>query len=422
MKTIFANILAVLTRLTLWKFKPVIIGVTGSVGKTSTKEAIAAVLKPRYSVRASGGNYNNEFGLPFTVLGQSFPGRNPFGWIWLMVKCLFILVGGKYPHVLVLEMGSDKPGDIAYLLRLTGPLDYAVVTDIGMSHMMNYPNREALAKEKLTLTKGIKGNGVAVLNLDNDAIASYVKNKKPDNAVTYGLDQESDVAASELQIYNKDNVFGMNFKIKHKGTIVPVLLPDALGRSNVYAGLAAAAVGLRMGLNLVEVSEALGFFRPPAGRLRLIDGIKHTKIIDDSYNAAPASTNLALEVLTQVAHGRKVAALGGMAELGSENDSGHRAVAEKIQEVGVDAVFLVGENAKIIKDELERRHFSGTVKWFDNSDNARIPVQNELREGDTILIKGSQSARMEKVVKEVMADPMLAEKLLVRQSEYWLTH
>jgi UDP-N-acetylmuramoyl-tripeptide--D-alanyl-D-alanine ligase len=154
----------------------------------------------------------------------------------------------------------------------------------------------------------------------------------------------------------------------------------------------------------------------------LIDGIKHTRIIDDTYNAAPSSTNLALEVLSQVANGRKVAALGGMAELGSQNDAGHRAVAEKIQEVGVEAVFLVGENAKIIKDELERRHFSGTVKWFENSDNARIPVQNELREGDTILVKGSQSARMEKVVKEIMADPMLAEKLLVRQSEYWLTH
>jgi UDP-N-acetylmuramoyl-tripeptide--D-alanyl-D-alanine ligase len=422
MKTFFAKILAILTRLILWKFKPVIIGITGSVGKTSAKEAIATVLKQRYSVRASSGNYNNEFGLPFTVLGQNFPGKNPLGWIWLIIKSLFMLLGGRYPQVLVLEMGSDKPGDIAYLLQLTGPLDYAVVTDIGMSHMMNYGSREALAKEKLTLAKGIKSHGSAILNLDNDVIAAFLKSKNPGNAVTYGLDQESDVAASELQIYNKDNIFGMNFKIKHKGTVVPVLLPDALGRSNVYAGLAAAAVGLRMGLNLVEVSEALGFYRPPAGRLRLIDGIKHTKIIDDSYNAAPSSTNLALEVLTQVALGRKVAALGGMAELGSQNDAGHRAVAEKIQEVGVEAVFLVGENAKIIKDELERRHFSGTVQWFENSDNARIPVQNELREGDTILVKGSQSARMEKIVKEVMADPMLAEKLLLRQSEYWLTH
>lgn len=422
MKTLFAKILAILTRLILWKFKPVIIGVTGSVGKTSTKDAIATVLKQRFSIRAASGNYNNEFGLPFTVLGQKFPGKNPFGWIWLMIKSLLMLLGGRYPQVLVLEMGADKPGDIAYLLRLTGPLDYAVVTDIGTSHMMNYPNREALAKEKLSLAKGVKPHGSAVLNLDNDVIAAFVKNKKPDNVITYGLDQESDVAASELHIYNKDNVFGMNFKIRHKGTVVPVLLPDALGRSNVYAGLAAASVGLGMGLNLVEVSEALGFFRPPAGRLRLIDGIKHTRIIDDTYNAAPSSTNLALEVLSQVAAGRKVAVLGGMAELGTQNEAGHRAVAEKIQEVAVEAVFLVGENAKIIKDELERRHFSGTVKWFENSDNARIPVQNDLREGDTILVKGSQSARMEKVVKEIMADPMLAEKLLVRQSEYWLTH
>ncbi len=422
MKTIVAKILGALTRLALMKFKPVIVGITGSVGKTSTKEAVATVLKSRFTVRSSSGNYNNEFGLPLTVLGQDSPGKNPLGWLWLFVKSILMILGGSYPQVLVLEMGSDKPGDIPYLLTLTGPLDYAVVTDIGISHMMNYPSVEALAKEKLALARGIKPNGAAVLNMDNDQILAFIKSKKGGTVLTYGMDQEADVAAVEMQIYNKDNVYGLNFKIKHKGTVVPVLLPDALGTSNAYAGLAAATVGLGMGLNLVEVSQALGNYRPPAGRLRLLDGIKHTKIVDDTYNSAPSSTKLALDVLVQVAHGRKVAALGGMAELGSQNEAGHREVAAKIQEVGVELVFLVGENAKIIKDELERRHFNGIVKWFENSDNARIPVQNEIHEGDTVLIKGSQSARMERVVKEIMADPMLAEKLLVRQSQYWMTH
>ena len=421
MKTFATKILSVLTRLALWKFKPVIIGITGSVGKTSTKEAITTVLQDRFIVRASSGNYNNEFGLPFTVLNQDSPGKNPFAWAWLIITSLWMLKGGRYPQVLILEMGSDKPGDIAYLLELTGPLDFAVVTDIGVSHMMNYPNLEALAKEKLTLAKGIKKTGLAVLNYDNNSIAQYVKSKQP-NAITYGLDQEADVAASELQIYDKDGVYGMNFKIKYGGTVMPILLPNSLGRSNVYAALAAASIGLSNGMNLVEISQALEKYKAPAGRLRMLEGIKHTKIIDDTYNAAPASTSLALEVLTQVAKGRTVAALGGMAELGNQNEKGHRDVATKIQELGIKTVFLVGENAKIILDELEKRHFSGTVKWFADSDAARIPVQNEIREGDTILIKGSQSARMEKIVKEIMAEPELAEKILVRQSNYWLTH
>lgn len=419
MKTLATKILALLTRLTLWKFKPVIIGVTGSVGKTSTREAVASVLCERFSVRSSIHSYNNAFGLPLTVLGQESPGKNPLGWVWLVITSLWMIKGSRYPQVLVLEMGADRPGDISYLLQLTGPLDYAVVTDIGVSHMMNYPNVEALAKEKLTLAKGIKNTGVAILNYDNNHIAQFVKSKRP-NAVTYGLDQESDVAASELQIYDKDNVYGMNFKIKHKGTVVPVLLPNSLGRSNVYAALAAAAIGLNNGMNLVEISQALLKYKAPAGRLRLLNGIKNTKIIDDTYNAAPASMNLALEVTAQVAKGRSVAVLGGMAELGSQNESGHREVANKIQELGFQTVFLVGENAKIIKDELEKRHFTGTVKWFGTSNEARIPVQNEIHEGDTILIKGSQSARMEKVVKEIMAEPEQADKLLVRQSEKWL--
>jgi UDP-N-acetylmuramoyl-tripeptide--D-alanyl-D-alanine ligase len=420
MKNIVIKILAFLAKLTLMKFKPVIIGITGSVGKTSTKMAIATVLSSKFTVRKSEKSYNNEFGLSFTILGQDFAGRNPLTWIWVFIKSIRNLLGQNYPHILVLEMGADKPGDIEKLLEITGKIDYAVITDIGISHMMNYPSKEALAREKLSLAKGLKQNGVLIANLDNDSIAKYVAEKKPDNLISYGLDQEADMAASEIQILNKDENFGLAFKIKHKGTVVPIFIPEALGRSNVYAAMAAASVAVGLGMNLVDISQALGTYQPPAGRLRLIKGVKNSQIIDDTYNAAPSSTSLALEVLSQIATGRKVVAIGGMAELGSQTDSGHREVAAKIQEVGVGAVFLVGENAKIIKDELEKRQFSGIVKWFESSDNARIPVQNELQEADTILIKGSQSARMEKIVKEIMLEPLQAEKILVRQSAYWL--
>jgi UDP-N-acetylmuramoyl-tripeptide--D-alanyl-D-alanine ligase len=420
MKTIVAKILAALTRLILMKFKPVIVGITGSVGKTSTREAVSAVLKKRFTVRQSKASYNNEFGLPLAVLGQDSPGGNPFGWIWLVIKSFSMLLGGKYPQVVVLEMGADRPGDISNLLKITGSIDYAVVTDVGISHLMNYSSREALGKEKLSLVKGLKSNGTAVLNLDNDVISQFIKKGGAKSVVTYGLGPGADVSAVEINLVNRPDMQGLNFKIRYQGAVVPAMLYDALGKSSVYAALAAASVGVSMGLNMVEISEGLGSFQPPPGRLRLLAGIKWTKIIDDTYNAAPASTNLALEVLQQVAPGRKVAALGGMAELGAQNDSGHREVAAKIQEVGVNSVILVGENGKIVQDELQKRHYNGKVQWFENSDSARMAVQNELQEGDTILVKGSQSARMEKVVKEIMADPLLAEKFLVRQSPAWL--
>jgi UDP-N-acetylmuramoyl-tripeptide--D-alanyl-D-alanine ligase len=420
MKTIAQKILSLMTRLTLLKFKPVIVGITGSVGKTSTREAITAVLSKSFDVRQSQASYNNEFGLPFTVLGKKSPGTNPFGWLWLGISSLLTLLGGKYPHVLVLEMGADKPRDIPNLLKITGNIDYAVVTNVGISHLMNYSSPESLAKEKLSLIKGLKPGGLAVLNLDNDSIAKYVHAKGPERTTTFGFDQEANVAAVEINLINKPGAQGLNFKIRHQGTIVPVMLYDHLGKSSIYASLAAASVGLAMGMNLVEISEALAGFQAPPGRLRMLAGIKRTKIIDDTYNAAPTSTNLALEVLAQLAPGRKLAALGGMAELGAQNESGHREVAAKIQESGVSQLFLVGENAKIMQDELHKRHYTGTIQWFENSDACRMSVQNALQEGDTILIKGSQSSRMEKVVKEIMADPMSAEKLLVRQSAKWL--
>jgi UDP-N-acetylmuramoyl-tripeptide--D-alanyl-D-alanine ligase len=306
MKTFFSKILGLLTRLALMKFKPVVVGITGSVGKTSAKQAVSAVLGERFQVRVSSGNYNNEFGVPFAVFGSASPGRNPWAWVWFFIRALRTLLGSRYPQVLVLEMGADRAGDIAYLLKITGPINYAVITDIGISHLSNYPNQDALSKEKLSLLKGLKPNGTAVLNSDNQHIQKFLSSSKlKHNAVTFGLGQGADISASQIQISDKNGLYGINFKIQHKGNVVPALLPDALGRSNIYSALAAAAVGVGMGMNLVEVSQALMKYVPPPGRLRVLGGIKHTKILDDTYNAAPASTVLALEVLSQIAAGGK---------------------------------------------------------------------------------------------------------------------
>ncbi|MBI4363311.1 MAG: hypothetical protein HY545_00480, partial [Candidatus Doudnabacteria bacterium] len=159
---------------------------------------------------------------------------------------------------------------------------------------------------------------------------------------------------------------------------------------------------------------------PPLGRLRIISGIKNTTIIDDTYNAAPDSTIAALDALQSVGKQRKLLALGHMTELGKGEKEGIKKVAAKIMEIGLSTVFLVGSQAEQLSEQLAIRKFPGKVFKFITADAARIPVQNELTPTDTILVKGSQAARMEKIVKEIMAEPLKAEQLLVRQSKDWL--
>lgn len=419
MKSLLVIILNSLARMILGRYKPRIIGITGSVGKTSTKEAVHSVLKNHFLTRASASSYNNEFGLPLTIIGSSSPGKNLFLWLVTFIKAFGVLISGKYPQILILEMGADRTGDIKKLLEVTGKINTVVITDIGISHLENYSNPQALVNEKLSILKGLSSNGMAVLNTDNQTIHDSLGRIKQ-NQIHYGFGPEAELKASDFQFIKSNGEYGMNFKVHYKGTVVPFFMPNTLGSPSVYAALAACGVAINLGLNLVNASEGLRSFEGPPGRLRMIYGVKRTWIIDDTYNSAPASTIAGLTVLNQVASARKVVVLGDMAELGEKNEEGHKQVAVKIQEIGADLVFLVGQKSKIIQQELLDRRFSGVVQWFATADDARMTVQNKIMEGDTILIKGSQSMRMEKVVKEIMADPMSAEKLLVRQSGKWL--
>lgn len=420
MKNLVQQILYGLAKLTLARFEPRVVAVTGSVGKTSTKQAIATVLRIKFSLRESTGNYNNEIGVPLVILGEKSGEKNPLLWLLIFTKALFKLIFTDYPQVLVLELGTDRPGDIAYLAGMLGKIEVGVLTDIGISHLEFFSSPGELAKEKWTLIKKLDRSALAVLNFDNPIIFENKAQAKAD-IMGYGFNSAAQVKVSDFHIIRANGKWGVNFKIHHNGNVVPFFLPDALGKPPVYAAAAACACAVRFGIDLATASEILKSYTPPPGRLRLIPGIKNTLIIDDTYNAAPDSTFAALEALGLIAPGRKVVALGGMAELGSKNESGHREVAAKIAENKIDLVFLVGENAKIIRNELDKRNFAGEVLWFETSDQAGIRIQDRLSEQDTILVKGSQAARMEKIVKEIMADPEHSGELLVRQSGNWLT-
>jgi len=422
MKKLIELKLRVLARLVIRRYKPEIIGITGSVGKTSAKEAIFAVLSPKFQVRKSEKNYNNEIGLPLAIIGAESPGRSFFGWGAVFFRAFWMILfkSKNYPRILVLEMGADKPGDISYLLKIVKP-KIGVITSIGESHLEFFKTVEGVKKEKGTLVRELKKDSWAVLNFDDPNCRSLVSETSA-KIMTYGFGKGSDVWVPE----NGDNIAnpnGASFKLQHQGSFIPVLLPGAVGRPAMYAALIGAAVGIIYGLNLVEISKNLSGFRPARGRMNLIPGIKNTLVIDDTYNSSPQSSIEALEVLARMPAGpsvKRFAVLGDMLELGKYTEEGHRLVGRKAADLKINQLIVVGERSRdIARGAQEAGMPEGNIFHFPEAGQAGLFVQERIKEGDIILVKGSQGARMEKIVKEIMAEPLRAGELLVRQDANW---
>jgi UDP-N-acetylmuramoyl-tripeptide--D-alanyl-D-alanine ligase len=429
-KAYLEKILKYFAAIALRRFQPRVVGVTGSVGKTSTKEAIFAVLSSKFRVRKNEKNYNNEIGLPLTVFGLESGGKSALKWFFALVSAFFISFFGskkKYPEILVLEMGADRPGDIKYLVDFLRP-EVGVVTTVGISHLEYFKDKKHIIKEKSALVRYLNKDGLAVLNFDDEdvrAMADAVKTKK----MFYGFSDGANVRASDIFFgYEKaedfnggslDKIRGVSFKLSFDGATVPVRLLRSVGRPQIYSVLAAAAAGIHFGMNLLEIAEAVKNFQAPTGRLNIIDGIKNTIIIEDSYNAAPQSVLAALEVLEKIKARRKLVALGNMLELGGETEAGHREVGRKAAQI-CQILFAVGDKAEFIADEAEKAGLDKKqIFCYTDSTEAKIPIQNMLQEGDVILIKGSQGARMEFISEEIMRHPEQAEKLLPRQTAEW---
>ncbi len=420
--------LRLLAKWVLKKYKPLVIGITGSVGKTSAKEAVYTVLSSKFRVGKNIKNYNNELGVPLSILGSESGYRNPVVWIFVFLKALGLLLFKKkdYPEILVLEMGADKPGDIRYLTKLA-PCHIGVITAIGRVHEELFGSLEKIIKEKQILVTHLKEDGWAILNAD-DALVMETKDKIKGRILTFGFSDDAEVKAAELAVsagpspdpWADGQIKGLSFKLLYKGSSIPVFLPSVLGEHQVYSALAAAAVGLTLGLNGANISAALRNYKSPPGRMNLIPGIKRTSIIDDTYNSSPIAARAALRVLKKInVSGRKIAVFGDMLELGEFTESGHREVGEAVPGAA-DILVTVGDKAGLIGDEAAKRGLPrNKIHGFDNTYEAGKFIQEILKQGDIILVKGSQGARMERVVKELMADPLRAKELLVRQGQEW---
>ncbi len=429
MKQFLINQLQQSAKRAIEQFKPTIVAVTGSYGKTSTKEAIATVLGVKYRVRTATKNFNNEIGVPLTILGMKSPGRSVFGWLRLLWRARRIK---EMPEVLVLEFGADHPGDIQALCELAPPT-VGVVTGVSSVHAEYFDSIDMLAQEKAHLVRVLPNDGLAVLNGD-DARTNAMAQETQATVRRYGAGENTDVRAQQIALSTRlddDFDIGETFAVTTAQVGVgdhPVgalRLENAIGYAPVLTCLAALTVGDHMNVAMSDAIQALNKeIHALPGRLRPLAGIKGSLIIDDSYNAAPAAMQHGLDVLKQFQPGervdRRIAALGQMAELGTYDEQEHRLIGMKVAECA-DLFLAVGERMQTAVEAAKEAGMDPhAIEWFASSEDAGRYLDRVIQQGDVVYAKGSQSSRMEKVVKDVMAEPARAAELLVRQDGKWL--
>ncbi|OGI14908.1 MAG: hypothetical protein A3E38_02720 [Candidatus Moranbacteria bacterium RIFCSPHIGHO2_12_FULL_54_9] len=419
-RKLLETVLRFMARAVLRKYHPLIVGITGSVGKSSTKEAVALVLSRAYAVRKAEGNYNNEIGIPLTIIGARSGGASLVRWFGVFCKWLWIMaVPVRYPEVLVLEMGIDRPGDMEYLLRFV-LVDIGVVTELSSSHMAFFGSLGNIAKEKGKLTQALPDSGFAILNAD-DARVQKMGEKTSAKVITYGFGQDAMLRVDNLLFHREaKRVEGFSLKLNYDGKTIPVRLPKIVARHHIAAALAAAAVGVALKMNLVEIASALEDFEPLPGRLRLLPGRDGMILLDDTYNASPSSTQAALAAVGEFMAPRKVVILGDMLELGAGTEEAHRMLAEPIGASGAQIIIAVGHHMRSLAEALMAAGFSRKQVFSLPDPIAAIDIVFSLvRPEDLILIKGSRGMRMEKITERLLADPEEAETLLCCQSAEW---
>ncbi len=397
------KIIRKLAVLTLKKYQPGIIAVTGSVGKTSTKEAIFSVLKDSRFVRATHGNFNNELGLPLTILGDYREIIGGAFWFKVIFISFFKLVFKfKYPEILILEYAADKPGDIKNLLDVARP-QIGVITAVGdvPAHVEFYSGPDAVAREKSKILEILPSTGFAVLNVDDKYVAE-MKSRTKAYVMSYGFGPEAAIQITNFENRMEDGKpVGIAFKLNYGGSFVPVRIDNCFGKPQAYAAAAAAAVGFAFGLNLVKVSEALRDYQSPAQRTKMMPAIKDSFLIDDSYNASPASMKAVIELAQSLKFKRKIAVLGDMLEIGKYTIEAHEELGRLIPEV-FDILVTVGPRSKFIAESASKKGMPiKNIFSFETSEDARLKVQEIMKKGDLVIIKGSHAMHLEKVVEEI---------------------
>ncbi|MBD3328758.1 hypothetical protein GF340_05680 [Candidatus Peregrinibacteria bacterium] len=407
--------LKMLAKIRLKRLRLFVIGITGSIGKTSTKDAIATVLSSKYKISKSDKSFNTEFGMPLAILGQESGFSSASKWTKILLSALYnAFFGGRDIQIMILEMGVDKPGDMDLLLNIVKP-QVGIFTNVKPVHLDEgqFKDLEDIFNEKKKLLVTLPEKGTAIMNLD-DPYVSLLKDKLHSKVLTYGFSEMADLRVSDV----KHSMEGLAFTISYKDETVTSSIA-LLGAFQVYVILPAIAAALTQGFSLEEAVEALKEFKLPPGRMNPIPGIKDSLIIDSSYNASPEAVKNAIDILTE-SPGRKIAVIGNMNELGDYTIPKHREVGMYMADK-VDMFFTVGEYAKASAEAAIEKGFSDkNVFSFQDPIEASKKLHTIIAPGDTILVKGSQNkVRLEKLVKKIMKEPERANELLARQGSEW---
>lgn len=416
MRSIIEPLLAFFARRIVAKYKPKIIGITGSVGKTSTRAAVFAVVSTKFQAYTPPKNLNDKIGLPLAIIGMDSPGRSLLGWVKVFTRAKYLwLFRAKYPEVLVLEYGIDRVGEMEQLLSIARP-DIAILTSIGLSHYEFFQDTATIENEKGKILEILNSGDHALINADN-ALALQQQGKSKAPVLTYGH-------AGDVRAVSVDEVLS-----EKVSSTLHVITPSreftsqvaAVGTAHISSCLAAVAVAEALGIETDLVQKGLAAYRPVPGRLCVMGGLKRSVVIDDTYNAAPDSMRQALALFEKFSGGHKIAVLGDMLELGSKSTEAHIAVGREVARIAPSHLVTVGAGGKIVADSaLDAGLPEERIISFDTSEEAQLPVQELMREGSVVLVKGSQGVRMEKITREIMADPMRASELLCRQYGKWL--
>ena len=414
MKQFITNLLESRARRLLKKYNPKIVAVTGSVGKTSTKLAIATVLSEKYKVLAHYGSYNTPIALPLAMFDMHLPLslRNPLSW-FKVLSAMNKKLKQPYPYeVLVLELGADAPGDIEYFKKYIHP-DIAVVTAVAEEHMLSFGSIDNVAKEELAVTHF---SGLSIINRDD--IASEYAKYVPEgiNIDTYGTS-----GVAEYHYLTDSYEPGKGFI----GTFVSPELKEQkvtlqlVGEHNIRSAVAAGAVGIKMGLTPQQVVAGMQKIQPVNGRMHLLRGMNNTTIIDDTYNASPIAVMAALQTLYVFPAKQRIAILGSMNELGAYSQAAHEQVGGACDPALLDWVITVGDEArKYLAPAAEKR--GCRVRSFDSPYDAGAAVHKLMEPGAVILAKGSQNRIFTEEAIKVILHSTDEEQYLVRQTPDWL--
>jgi len=387
-----------------------VVAVAGSLGKTSTKLAVAQVLSQKYKVRHQGGNYNDIVTVPLIFFGQDLPSLfNPLAWLtvfWRNERQL----NKKYPYeVVVVEVGTDGPGQIEKYVKYL-KADIGVLTAIAPEHMEFFDDLEAVANEE-----------IQIANLSQKLIvnADFCKAKYSENInkpiTSYGLKNQANIRLANL----KFDGFSADFDVLKDGKTLIHADHEAVAEPRLYAVAAAVAVADQLGLSGSEIKAGLDNLKPVAGRMQRLTGINNSTIIDDTYNASPPAMKAALDTLYRLEAPQKIAILGNMNELGSYSQAAHEEIGNYCDPKRIDLLLTIGPDAnKYLAPAAEAKGCK--AQQFDDPYSAGDYLKRVVKKGALILAKGSQNRVFaEEAVKLLLANPTDANKL-IRQSEAWL--